>query len=157
MEGRNPTHRKWRSPIMEKHSFSTAVPAMDWTADFTIDLPTSVDEFTERFGVDPMTFGLRQIVVNVQNVIRTARKGTKTKDGINDVSALQEIVDAYKPGIREIQPASIRATTKRLKEMDEGQRENIAAAIELLASDPKMLADLAKKAAKLAAGKAADK
>ncbi len=142
---------------MEKHSFSTAVPAMDWEADFSIDLPSTVEEFTDRFGVDPMVFGLRQIVVNVQNVIRTARKGTKTKDGINDVGALQEIVDAYKPGVRELQPASIRATTKRLKEMDEGQRENIAAAIELLASDPKMLADLAKKAAKMAADKAAGK
>ena len=138
---------------MDKHSFSCAVPAMDWTADFTIDLPGTVEEFTDRFGVDPMTFGLRQIVVNVQNVIRTARKGTKTKDGINDVASLQEIVDAYKPGIREIQPASIRATTKRLKEMDEGQREKIAAAIELLAGDPKMLADLTKKAA---AAKAAE-
>lgn len=136
---------------MDKHSFSCAVPAMEWEADFTIDLPTTPDEFQERFGVDPMVFGLRQIVVNVQNVIRTARKGTKTKDGINDVSALQEIVDNYKPGVRELQPASIRATTKRLKDMDEGQREKIAAAIEMLAADPKMLEKLAAQAAKLAA------
>lgn len=136
---------------MEKHSFTTAVPALEWKADFTIDQPTTLDEFQERFGVDALSFALRQIVVNVQNVIRTARKGTKTKDGINDVGALQEIVDAYKPGVREIQPASIRATTKRLKDMDEGQREKIAAAIELLASDPKMLEKLAKAAAEKAA------
>lgn len=136
---------------MEKHSFSCAVPAMEWTGDFTIDAPATPEEFTERFGADIYAFALRQIVVNVQNVIRTARKGTKTKDGINDVSALQEIVDAYKPGVREIQPASIRATTKRLKDMDEGQREKIAAAIELLASDPKMLEKLATAAAKKAA------
>ena len=138
---------------MEKHGFSCAVPAMDWKGDFSIDAPNTPEEFQERFGADIYAFALRQIVVNVQNVIRTARKGTKTKDGINDVSALQEIVDAYKPGIREIQPASIRATTKHLKDMDEGQREKIAAAIELLASDPKMLADLTKKAA---AAKAAE-
>ena len=151
----------WRGEIqliemeisMEKHAFSTAVPAMDWSADFTIDMPTTPEEFSERFGADIYAFALRQIVVNVQNVIRTARKGTKTKDGINDVSALQEIVDAYKPGVRELQPASIRATTKRLKDMDEGQREKIAAAIELLASDPKMLEKLAKAAAEKAAGK----
>jgi len=136
---------------MEKHSFTCAVPAMEWKADFTIDQPTTLDEFQERFGVDALSFALRQIVVNVQNVVRTARKGTKTKDGINDVGALQEIVDAYKPGVREIQPASIRATTKRLKEMDEGQREKIAAAIEMLASDPKMLEKLAKAAAEKAA------
>jgi hypothetical protein len=136
---------------MEKHTFSCAVPAMEWDAEFTIDQPVNLEEFQERFGVDALGFALRQIVVNVQNVIRTARKGTKTKDGINDVSALQEIVDAYKPGIREIQPASIRATTKRLKDMDEGQREKIAAAIELLASDPKMLDKLTAAAAKKAA------
>lgn len=138
---------------METHSFTTAVPDLDWEANFTIDKPTTPEEFTERFGVDPMVFGLRQIVVNVQNVVRTARKGTKTKDGINDVGALQEIVDAYKPGVREIQPASIRATTKRLKEMDEGQREKIAAAIEILAGDPKMLEKLTAAAAKKAAEK----
>ena len=136
---------------MDKHSFSTAVPAMEWTADFTIDSPSTLDEFQERFGVDAMAFALRQIVVNVQNVIRTAVKGTKTKDGIRDVAALQEIVDAYKPGIREIQPASIRATTKRLKDMDEDQREKMAAAIELLTSDPKMLEKLTKAAAEKAA------
>ena len=138
---------------MERHSFTCAVPAMEWKADFTIDAPTTPEEFQERFGADIYAFALRQIVVNVQNVIRTARKGTKTKDGINDVGALQEIVDAYKPGVREIQPASIRATTKRLKEMDEGQREKIAAAIEMLASDPKMLEKLAAQAAKAAAEK----
>lgn len=114
----------------------------------SIDSPSTLDEFQERFGVDALSFALRQIVVNVQNVVRTAVKGTKNKDGIRDLPALQEMVDAYKPGAREVSPASVRGINRKMKEVDEESRIKIAAVVEQLAADPKLLEKLAVAAAK---------
>lgn len=134
--------------LMEKHSFSTAVPDLGWQEDLTIDKPVNSEEFTERFGVDPLSFALRQIIVNVQNVIRTAVKGTKTKDGTRDLGTLQALVDKYQPGTREIQPASIRQTTKTMKELPEDTRVKVAAILEMIKDDPDIVDKLAAAAAK---------
>lgn len=132
---------------MKKSTTVISCPELKWSQPFTIDEPESADEFTERFGVDPLTFALRQIKVNVANVIRGKRRGSKTKEPILDVKELQSAIDAYQVGARAAAtPSSVRAIANAAKDMSEEDRSLLAVIAEAAKKDPKLLAQLRKMA-----------
>ena len=133
---------------MDKAEFSVSVPSLDWSDTFTSDKPTTEEEYKARFGdeADVYTDAFALRVISMQGVVRSAR--TKKENPITDHDALQEIVDNYRVGKREVSPASVRAVTKAAKEFDEEQRVQLAAILAQVKENPEMLAKLSAQVAK---------
>lgn len=133
---------------MKSAEFSVSVPSLDWSDNFTSDKPETEEEYKARFGDEASmaddAFALR--VISMQGVIRSAR--TKKENPITDHDALQEIVDNYRVGKREVSPASVRAVTKAAKEFDEDQRVQLATILAQVKENPEMLEKLAASVAK---------
>ena len=112
---------------MQTGEFTVSVPKLDWNETFTFEKPETAEEYVARFGedADPIADAIALRVISMQGVVRSAR--TKKENPITDKAALQEIVDNYKVGKREVSPASVRAVTKAAKEFDEEQRLQLAA------------------------------